>query len=280
MKSKSKKAQISKKAGKRNDDFQAANHKDGEQANLKKLLFEPIAPYYADALNTLFSVVQGLAMGIYGYEISECLFKTDSIIKGDAFWFSAFEFFIAFLVVCVLWHRYISHNQLYAWILRARDTVIPVVFGLLEVFLILTIQAPHNLSRFAFWFALISTWGFVGYWNVHVRFDSSEARIIYREHFAEYGSDFTKDLYFAVKEFEDKALWELALTLVLMWECVAIIHWNLFSEKIQMAIFGTLSALILLRLLIDNIWRHLLKSPKLNAYPFWAEITKTQRWNK
>jgi hypothetical protein len=280
MKSKSRKAQLSKKAAKSNNDFQASNRKDSERAKLKKLLFEPIAPYYADALNTLFSVVQGLAMGIYGYEISECLFKTDSIIKGDAICFSAFEFFIAFLVICVLWHRYISHNQLYAWILRARDTVIPVVFGLLEVFLILTIQTPHNLQRFALYFALISTWGFVGYLNVHFRFDSSEAQIIYSEHFAEYGLDFTKDLYYAVKEFEDKALRELRLTLVLMWECVAIIHWNLYSEKIQMAIFGTLSSLILLRLLIDNIWKHLLKSPKLNAYPFWTEITKTQRWKK
>ncbi len=271
---------MSKRAARRDSDFKAANRNNRQNLNLKKLLFEPIAPYYADALNTLFSVVQGLAMGIYGYEISECLFKTDSIIKGDAICFSAFEFFIAFLVICVLWHRYISHNQLYAWILRARDTVIPVVFGLLEVFLILTIQTEHNLPRFALYFALISTWGFVGYLNVHFRFDSSEARIIYIEHFSEYGLDFTKDLFEAVKEFEDKALKELALTLVLMWECVVIIHWNLYSEKIQMAIFGTLSSLILLRLLIDNIWKHLLKSPKLNTYPFWREITKTQNWHK
>jgi hypothetical protein len=251
---------------------------NGKDIKLKTILFDPVAPYYADALNTLTSVVQALALGVYGFEITEHFFPKDKPTP-NVFTFETVEFGIVFLVVCVLWHRYISHNQLYAWSLGAIDTVIPVTFGLLEVLLILSIQTK-NLNYFSFWFACIATLGLIGYINTHFKFSTVIARITYEEHFAEYGPHFTNDLYAEVKRFEDKALLELTVVFVAMWVCNLTIYFDLISKNAQKWIFAIFCITILSRLLYDNIWKHLIKSPKLNSYPFWAKIKQRQDEHK
>jgi hypothetical protein len=248
--------------------------KSDNNVKLKTILFDPVAPYYADALNTLSSVVQALALGIYGYEITEYFFPKNGHIP-DFLTFETIQFGIMFLVVCVLWQRYISHNQLYAWSLGAIDTMIPIAFGVLEVVSILTIQTK-NLNYFSFWFACLITLGLVGYLNTRRGFNTPIARITYEEHFAEYGEQFTNDLYLEVKQFEKKALKELAAAFVIMWLCDIIIYLNWFPKIVQKTIFSIFSVTILMRLLYDNIWLHLFKSPKLNSYHFWAVIKKRQ----
>lgn len=239
---------------------------------LKSILNEPVAPYFADALNTLSSVVQALALGIYGYELTEHFFTHNN---SPVLAFETVQFVIMFLVVCVLWQRYITHNQLYGWTLGALDTIIPIGFGLLEVLLILTIQTG-NLNYFSFWFAWIATWGFVAYLNTYFKFKNPMSRLAYEEHFAEYEPGFAKSFFDEVKRFEDKSLKELALAFTLLWGCDLIIYLGWFPLIVQKAIFSVLSIVILLNLLLFDVWKHLIQSPKLNHYPFWAKIKRSQ----
>jgi len=106
------------------------------QLNLKTVLHEPITPYSTNAYNTLISVIQGIALAALFYIINESIVK----LKPASFDISfVCRIVLAFLLICLIWHRYIVHDQYIAWRLTVFDTIIPMVFALLQIFLILSI---------------------------------------------------------------------------------------------------------------------------------------------
>jgi len=199
-----------------------------DTADLKTVLFEPVAPYFADAYNTLSSVVQALALGVMGYEIAKLFFETNSadlnwaIIQSPA----TGNLLLAFMLICLLWHRYIVHNQFYAWEIGVGDTVIPITFGLLEVLLILS--ADKSVFYSSFFMACISTWGVVAYINTIQKHNDPpempKALILYRKHFASSHPGFADSLFWEVASFEKRAQKELIASTVVMWAITASIH--------------------------------------------------------
>lgn len=242
--------------------------------DIKKVLFEPVAPYFADAYTTLTSVVQGLALGVLGYEIAKLFFENgspnldfkilESIVTG--------KLFLIFLFICLLWHRYIVHNQFYAWELGVGDTIIPISFGLLEALLILAV--PKALVYSSFIFACISTLGVVAYVNTIQKHndppDNPKALALYKHHFASLGKDFAEAMFWEVTRFEKKAQIELIISSLIMWALTISLYCGAIRESYQNAIYFCVCSLILIRLMVSHLWNHLKKSPRLK--PYWEQL--------
>lgn len=237
---------------------------------LKRLLFEPVAPYYADAYNTLSSIVQGLALGVYGYEVAKLFFEVPSPFADPKLSMTAVvcKLMIAFLSICVLWHRYITHDQFYAWRLGVLDTIIPIVFGLLEILLILTIAKAF--VYFASIFACLSTWGIVAYINtIHRHNDppaDPNARILYREHFASLGEGFADAFFYEIARFERRAQRQLIITAVALWSVVLFMKFSSIPGAILDSVFIAMALIVLVYMLIFDLWRQLEHSPRLEIF--------------
>ncbi len=244
-----------------------------------KDLFEPIAPYFADAYNTLTSVVQSLALGTLGYVIAQIFFENHlpraigSITsEGLIITIIIVKLFLAFFAICILWHRYIKNNQFDAWKLDVFDTMIPLLFGLFEVLMILTI--PKAIIYFASFFMCLSLLGIAAYWNAirkHIpkRQKSLKVKKLYQQHFGKkYGDIF----YEEVRNFEKKAKGELVLSTVILVSITVIfsIHLKFLSEVVEEILFCTIISLILIRLLYHDLWRHLENSEQLKE--FWNQL--------
>ncbi len=141
--------------------------------SLSKLLANPISSYFSDAYNTLISVVQGLALGGLFVVLADPVYRTSSI-----FWP---RFFLAFLIINTIWHRYISETQYVAWRLTPVDTLIPMSFAILQGIAILAIRSDP--WAFALGFAAILLWGAVAYQNGLKHYSTPIVRDIYAAHY-------------------------------------------------------------------------------------------------
>jgi hypothetical protein len=244
-----------------------------------KDLFEPIAPYFADAYNTLTSVVQSLALGTLGYVISQIFFEDHlpqsigSITsKSLIITLIIIKLILAICAICVLWHRYITNNQFDAWKLDVFDALIPLLLGFFEILMILTI--PKAIVYFASFFMCLSLLGIAAYWNAirkHTpkRQKSLKVKELFQQHFGKkYGDIF----YDEVTNFEKSAKSELIISTVTLGVVTTIfsLHLKFLSECIEEIFFSILIFAILVRLLYHDLWRHLENSERLKG--FWSEL--------
>ncbi|MGH7951268.1 MAG: hypothetical protein ACREFE_05040 [Limisphaerales bacterium] len=232
-----------------------------------KDLFEPIAPYFADAYNTLTSVVQSLALGFLGIEVSKNFFENSPSDLQISKWFIIARLLLIFFAICILWHRYITHNQFDAWRLDWVDTMIPLGFSLLEVFLILAV--PKNLTQFSFWFTCISFWGIVAYLNAIRKHNSKhkclKVKKLFQNHFGEKCGNIFFD---EVTKFEESARNELIFSSLILIATTFLIHLKFFPEWL----FLLMMFLILVKLLRHDLWKHLENADNLKE--FWDELDK------
>jgi hypothetical protein len=160
-----------------------------EAFQLKKVLYEPVAPYFADTYNTLVSVVQGFALGALVYVFSKeinLLIILKSIVTGGT--------------ICIIWHRFVHHVQYIAWGLRIIDTLIPMSFAVLQYWLILTIPEEKILT-FSIAITCIFFLGVITYINASPR---KHLLQLYKEHFG--NENFAEDLFSELKNFNNHAL--------------------------------------------------------------------------
>lgn len=123
-----------------------------QTVKLKKVLHEPVAPYFANMYNTLISIVQGVALGSLFCIISS---------QKDLNRLIVCKSIITLLVMCTIWHRYVTHTQYIAWRLGIFDTLIPILFAMLQFLLVLAI--PISIFYFSVAFTAIFILGFFAY---------------------------------------------------------------------------------------------------------------------
>jgi len=244
--------------------------------DIRKILFEPVGPYFADAYTTLTSVVQGLALGILGFQIATLYFDGKgadidlTLLKSAV----TLKLFLVFLLICLMWHRYIVHNQFYAWQLGVEDTIIPLTFGILEVLLILA--APKALIYSAFLFACVSTLGIFAYVNTIQKHrdppENPKALAIYKEHFHSLGTEFGAIMFDEVTRYERRAQQELIVSSLVLWSFWALLCCDAISSAYQHPLYFCICGAILGRMLVAHLWRHLRQSVRLKEYWLRAKV--------
>ena len=143
----------------------------------RKVFHEPVAPYFADTYNTLLSVVQGVALAGLLY-----IFTTEYVEHQNTDILFHTKLFVVCAVIVAIWHRYVTHDQYLAWRLGVSDTLIPIVFGALQVML-----SVFASRRDPFYFSAVYTvilfWGGIAYENARRKHKRDHTKKIYEEHF-------------------------------------------------------------------------------------------------
>lgn len=130
-----------------------------------KQQFEAVAPYFASSYTTLVSIVQSISL----YTLLDKNF--DKALNNLTV---AWESLITLLVICIIWHRYIAHTQYLAWRLKPMDTLIPLTFGILQFFMVISCD-KYDLATFSYGFSLIFLLGWIAYINAIHRFREKES---------------------------------------------------------------------------------------------------------
>lgn len=229
----------------------------------KRLLGEPITPYCTDAYNTLISVVQGLAVGAFAL-IDFRKYETDGYFLTNTI--------VAFLVICVIWHRYCVENQYIAWTLGLPDTIIPMLFGLLEVNMVFSISGPPDALCSSY--VLLFLWGAFAYYNSIARHDNPRARQIYIVHFSELGPDFGSNFLDSFLSFTRRSRLGMAVCAAFssfffftmhtgLWAWVGL---SLAFAKVVLSIFAVVSSGCFFYF---NLRRHLNSDKKIRTILGW-----------
>ncbi len=191
---------------------------------VKTILYEPIAPYFSNAYNTIVSFVQGIALSSLFFVINR------QIVAKDFDKLCILKIIIVFLVICVIWHRYITHNQYLVWRIGVLDTIIPMVMALLQMLLALSVGCDRTLY-FSLTFTFLCFWGSIAYVNAIFKYNKPESLELYKEHFCEEGENFANDLLQAVKNFEKFALYSCVIITVIFTIITLFIHLTDLSEQ-------------------------------------------------
>lgn len=170
-----------------------------DKLEYKTILHEPIAPYYSGSYSTLISVVNGLALGAIFFVIAE---KEILTTNGNVDFLNAWQCFIAFGVICTLWHSYIGHIQYLAWPIGFFDTLIPMTFSASIALLALSIG---NIKYFTLVFTLIIFCGFIAFWNANNKISHKTTAKVYKEHFQGASDNFSDCILQHIKKREVKS---------------------------------------------------------------------------
>lgn len=178
--------------------------KDG--LNKYIMLNEPISPYFTNIYNTLVSVICGVSLGIifsivYSYVINLNKFPDISIDMIKSIW----QLAIIVLIICIVWHHYIMHNNFVAWKINLRDTFIPFSFSIL--FFVISASTTKNIRYFIYCFTLFCFIGFLAYLNSFyelTRFD--KIKEIYSNHYNDLGENAGCCILNIILIFERKAV--------------------------------------------------------------------------
>lgn len=162
---------------------------------LKLVLHEPLAPYLTHAYNTLMHLVQGLALAALFFVISIQEHFTLAIIC---------NLIISLGVVITIWHNYITNNQYNVIRASSLNTLIPIVLGICQCALVLSIAQPIYI----FTLLLIPVFIMVmlqlmDHINKH---KNPVALKIWKEHYKDIGPQFAQDLFHEFKRYEKDEL--------------------------------------------------------------------------
>ncbi len=226
-----------------------------------KVLYEPVAPYFVSSYNTLISIVQSLALAALFWMINE-LFQNNSLNI-----FVICELIIAFLIICLGWHRYITHNQYLAWSVGLPDTIIPMGFALLQIFLILSI--PTTIFYFSLCMTALFVWGSIAYLNSLYHHGTARTQRVYKEHFATAGDGFADNFFSVMKAYEKNRMIEMLVMSCISSIVVIFIHFTEYDDmvKTSVAIIVYVTSFIPL-LFLGDLRKTLNKAEKLRIYGY------------
>jgi hypothetical protein len=179
----------------------------------RQLLGEPVGSYFTDSYNTLISVVQGVALAALCYVIQDTVNNAHETTA--YFWLKST---LCLLVICVIWHSYIFYNQFIAWRVGACDSVIPMMFAILQIVMVATIsKGPRDLC----WaITLLFLWGIIAYTNTSYRYTQRVAKDIYRSYFSKtnfpsMSDSFAENLLNAIIRFSKLTLRNMAICTII-----------------------------------------------------------------
>lgn len=225
-----------------------------EEGNLKKIFFEPVAPYFVTTYNTLISVVQGVALAALFSIIHEAITKSKLELL------IACKVFIAFLIICLGWHSYITHNQYLAWQIRVRDTLVPMVFALLQILLILSIL--EGMFYFSLSMTALFSGGCIAYLNSMYHHGRPETEVMYKGHFSGMGDEFARDLLLEIYGFEKTKVREMLFMALISGMLTFFIYKDWVGSGLAIAVYITGFGPLFWR----NLRNRLNKAPRLKKY--------------
>lgn len=226
---------------------------------VKTILYEPIAPYFNNAYNTIISIVQGIALSSLFFIINN-QYENNNIFNK----FCIFKVIIIFLTICIIWHRYITHNQYLVWRIDVLDTIIPMLLAVSQILLALSVDA--EIFYFSLIFTVLCFLGSVAYINAIFKYNRPMSLELYKEHFYNEGEEFAQDLLQAVKKYEKKALYICIGTTVIFAGITLFIFYRSYSEEVYSLITCSVCLIILLLQLFFNLERELKLSDELKEF--------------
>lgn len=238
------------------------NERD-KKTNLKRrqVLYEPIAPYFANTYNTLVSVVQGVALAALFYIFSKEEFNPLIISKC----------IVAFGVICIIWHRFVVHTQYIAWRLTSIDTLIPMSFAMIQFGLILTI--PKTILIFSLVITFIFILGLGAYLNATRQ--KLGLKELLEEHFMDINNggfkneEFAEDLFQELISFNKSARNLMgAFAIFCFIITLAIYFLETICEEVKTYVATALFGIMILILGVYDLRNKFNKSERLKKYPY------------
>jgi len=187
----------------------------------REILSEPLSPVLFGAYTTLISVTQGVALGAGFFILTET--KNIDLVF-------IFKAFMTFIAVCLVWHRFITFTQYLVWRLGFFDTLIPMSFAILEVFVVLAI--PESTSYFFWVFCFLPLVGAFSYFYARNRFATREANDYVHRFFKKKNYDFAADF---LQEMNAFAWQGLFVMLSLAAYCVLV---SIFIDKVPVSLLS------------------------------------------
>ncbi len=203
-----------------------SQHKS-RSGSAKNVLHEPVAPYFASVYNTLVSVVQAFAIGGLLIHVSQQPDISASIIAKSI---------ITLLVIGLIWHRYITHDQYISWRLDMFDTLVPLGFAWTQYWLITNIRNEAGSTfDFSLWLTITTVWGFLAYLNSFIKHKKTtdQTKDVLREHFRLEDEDFSVDFLKELNEFHGIVLLTMAVTALIYGALSIILCFSQLNENIQ-----------------------------------------------
>ena len=215
----------------------------------EKILHDPLSNYISGTYNTLMSVVQGVSLGGVFY-VMQLQFDHGELIT----WESILKLSVVILLMSLLWHRYVVHNQFAVWRLEIQDTLIPIILGVLQFWLVLAIFC--QIWWFSAALAAISAVGMVAYINTVWRYEKQETRQLFVEHFKNESEDFALSLWHEILKYQRLSTLNMAIIMVLNISVTVI---NLRLDIVGMTTKTLLTCIlaliiILLAFALDQRW--------------------------
>jgi len=227
-----------------------------ENRNSRKVLHECVSPYLTHTYNMVIHLVQGGVLAI--------LFLV--LIENPLTTLIYFKILPVFLLICLLWHSYLVHDQYIAQRARIIDTLAPLALGLFECLLILSI--PKSVFEYALFFTIIPFIGIFAYICPYTAYRDPDTLELYKEHFKEQGEDFAVTLHSELKRFDKYAVFMMTIVFFIFCTITAFIYYFNISEDFK-TYFATISfTLIIIFLLYTNMDYFLNHSKKLQKFGY------------
>ena len=178
-------------------EFPCANDCRNYQADIgiKIIKNAPVAPYFSSIYNTLVSIVCGVALGSLLTKFFQNL-PANHVLY---YW----RVVNAFLIITIIWHHYIIHNQFVAWDIGWRDTLIPFGFAGLLMLLVYVVTIK-NIVWLSYVFTFLCFGGWFAYYNSTRELRENKKRII-KLYQSVFQDRFAQCLYETIINFEKKA---------------------------------------------------------------------------
>jgi hypothetical protein len=198
-----------------------ANEKEGAKLNVKKVLHEPVAPYFAATYNTLLSIVQGFALGALVLTLAQHGATKITLPKAFVIWW----------IIALVWHRHATHVQYLAWRLGIFDTLIPLGFAVLQFLVIFSI--PRSAFEFSVWVATLPLLGFLAYLNSYFHYNNPLSQTLIKEHFAEEGEQFAQDFFWEIDAYQKWAMGSMLAIFVAEAGLAGILWLDPLTEEVR-----------------------------------------------
>lgn len=223
-----------------------------------KLLHQPIAPYLSESYNLLIQLIQSFVLGTTLIILAD--FKNFNIAYMS-------KIIIVILIIALIWHCYLVHDQFLVTRAGPQDTIIPISLAILQVLLVIVI--PLQIYLFTFIIMLITITSSVVYLNLFLKYQKPIAKTVFKIFYREQGNQFAEDFHTELMNFD-----KLGITLL---SCISIILgfltiFNNFAQIINETQKTYLSVLLIgsliVLLFILDLRYYLNHSKKLEKYEY------------
>jgi hypothetical protein len=225
----------------------------------RKVLHEPLAPYVTQTYNTLMHLVQGLVLAAIFYVIS-------------IHWGQLTPLIVLNLTICIgglisLWYSYNTNTQYFIMRATILTTTIPIAMGISQVGLALSVASPIYI--FTLFIIPPYILIIIQFWDNIKKHNDPLAWEMWKEHFHELGSKFTRDFFDEIKRYETDGIRRISYLTIL----IGILTLFNYYFPLNLTIKGYISFIAILTIFIvmmnhSDMNDHLNRSEKLKKYGY------------